>query len=62
VSPRPSPDVNHALKQIVNMFYRLVSQVCISCRLMSFVRLGSLSVEGQEPVIYLYVCRSINKI
>jgi hypothetical protein len=23
---------------------------------------GSLSVEGQEPVIYLYVCRSINKM
>ena len=55
VSPRTSPDVNHALKEIVNMFYRLVSQVCISCRLMSFVRPGSLSVEGQEPVDLL-VC------
>jgi hypothetical protein len=27
VSPRPSPDVNHDLKEIVNMCYRLVSQV-----------------------------------
>jgi hypothetical protein len=34
VSPRPSPIVNHVLKGIVIMFYRLVSQVLISWRLM----------------------------
>jgi hypothetical protein len=44
------------------VFYRLVSQVSffyISCRLMCFVRPGSLSVEGQEPVDVL-VCMQIN--
>jgi hypothetical protein len=34
VSPRPSPIVNHVLKGIVIMCYRLVSQVFISWRLM----------------------------
>jgi hypothetical protein len=34
VSPRASPVVNHVWKGIVIMFYRLVSQVFISWRLM----------------------------
>jgi hypothetical protein len=34
VSPRPSPVVNHVLKRIVIMIYRLVSRVLISWRLM----------------------------
>jgi hypothetical protein len=34
VSPRPSPVVNHVLKGILIVFYRLVSQALISWRLM----------------------------
>jgi hypothetical protein len=37
VSPRPSPVVNHVLKRIVIMIYRLVSRVLISLRLMCYV-------------------------
>jgi hypothetical protein len=43
VSPRMSPVENHVLKEIVIMFYRLVSQVFISWRLMCLL--------GQEPVV-----------
>jgi hypothetical protein len=65
VSPRPSPIVNHVLKGIVIMFYRLVSQVLYKLVGLCVVRPGSLSVEGQEPAdvfIYIYICRMINKI
>jgi hypothetical protein len=41
VSPRPSPIVNHVLKGIVIMFYRLVSQVLISWRLMCLLGQGA---------------------
>jgi hypothetical protein len=51
VSPRSSPVVNHVLKGIVIMSRRLVSHVFISWRLMCLIRLGSLSVEGQELVV-----------
>jgi hypothetical protein len=54
VSPRPSPIVNHVLKGIVVMFYRLVSQVFYNMEAYVFVRPGSLSVEGHEPfVVYV---------
>jgi hypothetical protein len=59
VSPRPSPIVNHVLKGIVIMIHRLVSQVFISWRLMCLIRPGSLSVEGQEPVV-VYVIKQNN--
>jgi hypothetical protein len=41
VSPRPSPVANHVLKEIVIMFYRLVSQVFISWRLMCLLGQGA---------------------
>jgi hypothetical protein len=41
VSPRPSPVVNQVLKGIVIMFYRLVSQVLISWRLMCLLGQGA---------------------
>jgi hypothetical protein len=41
VFPRPSPIVNHVLKGIVIMFYRLVSQVFISWRLMCLLGQGA---------------------
>ena len=59
VSPRPSPVVNHVLKGIVIMFYRLVSQVLYNWYAYVFVRPGSLSVEGQEPADVL-VCMQID--
>ena len=52
MSPRPSPILNHVWKGIVIMFYRLVSQVFFYKMVdYVFVRRGSLSVEGQEPVV-----------
>jgi hypothetical protein len=51
VSPKLSPIVNHVLKGIVIMFHRLVSQVFYKLEAYVFVRLGILSVEGQEPVV-----------
>jgi hypothetical protein len=69
VSPRPSPIVNHVLKVIVIMFYRLVSQVLYKLVGLCVDRPRSLSVGGQEPAnvfvcvyIYIYICRMINKI
>jgi hypothetical protein len=41
VSPRPSPVANHVLKEIVIMFYRLVSQVFISWWLMCLLGQGA---------------------
>jgi hypothetical protein len=41
VSPRPSPVVNHVLKGIVIIFYRLVSQVFISWWLMCLLGQGA---------------------
>ena len=51
MSPRPSPVLNHVWKGIVIMFYRMVSQDFYKLEAYVFVRLGSLSVEGQEPVV-----------
>ena len=59
MSPRPSPIVNHVLKGIVIMIHRLVSQIFISWRLMCLIRLGILSVEGQEPAV-VYVIKQNN--
>jgi hypothetical protein len=41
VSPRPSPVANHVLKEIVIMFYRLVSQVFISWWIMCLLGQGA---------------------
>jgi hypothetical protein len=58
VSPRPSPIVNHVLKGIVIMFYRIVSQVFYKLVVYVFVRPGSLSVEGQEPVVVYVITQN----
>jgi hypothetical protein len=56
VSPRPSPIANHVLKEIVIMFYRLVSQVFYKLVDYVIVRLESLRVGGQGPdfCIFMY--------
>ena len=40
------------------MFYRLVSQVFYKLEAYVFVRLGSLSVEGQEPAVVYVITQN----
>jgi hypothetical protein len=62
VSPRPSPIANHVLKEIVIMFYRLVSQVFYKLVAYVFVRTRSLRVGGQGPNFVPKCMEHINKI
>jgi hypothetical protein len=62
VSPRLSLVANHVLKEIVIMFYRLVSQVFYKLVAYVFVRPGSLRVGGQGPDFLPECMQHINKI
>ena len=62
MSPRPSPIVNIVYEMSFKMFYRLVSQVYISWWVYVIVRPESLSAEGQELILYMYLCTLLMKI
>jgi len=59
VFPRPSPIANHVLKEIVIMFYRLVSQVFYKLVAYVIVRTESLRVGGQGPDFVLVCMKNI---